>query len=260
MGIGPLYNSFSAFFVPSFGFPPTMSQLWQARFFTTVNHLRDLPKTTVPEIAFAGRSNAGKSTAINILCNQKRLAFASKTPGRTQHINYFSVGGAHVGQHRNDEARPDEIRAMVVDLPGYGYAEVSGGAKHHWQALLGDYVRHRPQLAGLVMIVDSRRPFTDLDIQMIEWFAPTGKPIHCILSKADKLNRNDATNALRQARTFLASYVDDNGEPFPFTAQLFSALKRIGLDEANERILQMAGLDKDPVDTDAEVPADDNGE
>ena len=95
-----------------------MSQLWQARFFTTVNHLRDLPNTQVPEVAFAGRSNAGKSTAINILCNQKKLAFASKTPGRTQHINYFSIGGAHVGQHRKDETKVDEIRGLLVDLDG----------------------------------------------------------------------------------------------------------------------------------------------
>lgn len=219
-----------------------MSLLWQARFFTTVNHLRDLPNTQVPEIAFAGRSNAGKSTAINILCNQKKLAFASKTPGRTQHINYFSIGGAHVGQHRKDETKVDEIRALLVDLPGYGYAEVSGSAKLHWQELLGDYVQRREQLAALVLIIDSRRPFTDLDIQMLEWFAPTGKPIHCILTKADKLNRNDATNALRLARSVLASYVDDDGKPFPFTAQLFSALKRIGLDEADAKILELAGL------------------
>ena len=222
-----------------------MSQLWQARFFNTINHLRDLPKTDIPEVAFAGRSNAGKSTAINVLCNQKRLAFASKTPGRTQHINYFSIGGAHVGQHRNDAARPDDIRALLVDLPGYGYAQVSGSAKHHWQALLGDYVRHREQLAALVLIVDSRRPFTELDIQMIEWFAPTGKPIHCLLSKSDKLNRNDSTKALAQARTYLASYVDADGNPFPFTAQLFSSLKRVGLDEANDRILELAGLTGD---------------
>ena len=219
-----------------------MSLLWQARFFTTVNHLRDLPNTQVPEIAFAGRSNAGKSTAINILCNQKKLAFASKTPGRTQHINYFSIGGAHVGQHRKDETKIDEIRALLVDLPGYGYAEVSGSAKLHWQGLLGDYVQRREQLAALVLIIDARRPFTDLDIQMLEWFAPTGKPIHCILTKADKLNRNDAINALRLARSVLASYVDDNGEPFPFTAQLFSALKRTGLDEADAKILELARL------------------
>ncbi|CAL63244.1 Putative GTP-binding protein [Herminiimonas arsenicoxydans] len=219
-----------------------MSLLWQARFFTTVNHLRDLPNTQVPEIAFAGRSNAGKSTAINILSNQKKLCFASKTPGRTQHINYFSIGGAHVGQHRKDETKVEEIRAMLVDLPGYGYAEVSGSAKHHWQALLGDYVQRREQLAALVLIVDSRRPFTDLDIQMLEWFAPTGKPIHCILTKSDKLNRNESTNALRTANTLLASYVDEYGQPFPFTAQLFSALKRTGIDEANDKILELLGL------------------
>jgi GTP-binding protein len=227
-----------------------MSKLWQARFFTTVNQLRDLPDTTVPEIAFAGRSNAGKSTAINILCNQKGLAFASKTPGRTQHINYFSVGGAHVAQHRKDEAIVDEIECMMVDLPGYGYAEVSGSAKLHWQRLLGDYVQRREQLAALILIMDSRRPFTDLDIQMLEWFAPTGKPIHCILTKADKLNRNDSTNVLRQTRAKLASYVDEDGVGFPFTAQLFSALKRIGIDEANDKILELAGVTDDGVTND----------
>lgn len=241
-----LYNSFSAFSLTlqHFLLIP-MSLLWQARFFTTVNHLRDLPNTQVPEIAFAGRSNAGKSTAINILCNQKKLAFASKTPGRTQHINYFSIGGAHVGQHRKDETKVDEIRALLVDLPGYGYAEVSGSAKLHWQQLLGDYVQRREQLAALVLIIDSRRPFTDLDIQMLEWFAPTGKPIHCILTKADKLNRNDATNALRTARSVLESYKDENGQPFPFTAQLFSALKRTGLEEADQRIRELLGLTGD---------------
>lgn len=223
-----------------------MSLLWQARFFTTVNHLRDLPNTQVPELAFAGRSNAGKSSAINILCNQKKLAFASKTPGRTQHINYFSIGGAHVGQHRKDPTRVEEIRALLVDLPGYGYAEVPGEAKQHWNELLGTYIQTRKQLAGLVLIMDSRRPFTDLDVQMLEWFAPTGKPVHCLLTKADKLNRNESTNALRLARTVLSSYVDEQGNPFPFTVQLFSALKRTGLDEANARILSLLGLDKEP--------------
>ncbi len=223
-----------------------MSLLWQARFFTTVNHLRDLPKTQVPEIAFAGRSNAGKSTAINILCNQKRLAFASKTPGRTQHINYFSIGGAHVAQHRNDPTKVEEIRALLVDLPGYGYAEVPGEAKQHWNQLLGSYIQNRKQLAALVLIMDSRRPFTELDVQMLEWFVPTGKPVHCLLTKADKLNRNESTNALRLARTVLNSYVDEQGGPFPFSVQLFSALKRIGIDEANDRILELAGLNEEP--------------
>jgi GTP-binding protein len=222
-----------------------MSKLWQARFFTTVNQLRDLPDTQVPEIAFAGRSNAGKSTAINILTNQKGLAFASKTPGRTQHINYFSIGGAHIAQHRKDATIVEEIQALLVDLPGYGYAEVSGSAKLHWQKLLGDYVQRREQLAALVLIMDSRRPFTELDVQMLEWFAPTGKPIHCILTKSDKLNRNESTNALRSARATLASYVDEDGEGFPFTVQLFSALKRVGIDEANDKILALVGLDQD---------------
>jgi GTP-binding protein len=219
-----------------------MSKLWQARFFTTVNQLRDLPRTQVPEIAFAGRSNAGKSTAINILTNQKGLAFASKTPGRTQHINFFSIGGAHVAMHRKDPTNVDEIQALLVDLPGYGYAEVSGDAKLHWQKLLGDYVQRREQLAALVLIMDSRRPFTELDIQMLEWFAPTGKPIHCILTKVDKLNRNESTNALRQAQQVLDSYVDEEGNGFPFTVQLFSALKRVGIDEANDKIIELLGL------------------
>jgi GTP-binding protein len=229
-----------------------MSKLWQARFFTTVNQLRDLPATQVPEIAFAGRSNAGKSTAINILTNQKGLAFASKTPGRTQHINYFSLGGAHVAQHRHDPINMDELQALLVDLPGYGYAEVSGGAKLHWQKLLGDYVQRREQLAALVLIMDSRRPFTELDTQMLEWFAPTGKPIHCILTKVDKLNRSESTNALRQAQKVLESYVDEEGNGFPFTVQLFSALKRVGIDEANDKILELLGLAEDDA---AAVPA-----
>lgn len=223
-----------------------MSILWQARFFTTVNHLRDLPDLHVPEVAFAGRSNAGKSTAINTLCNQKKLAFASKTPGRTQQINYFSIGGAHVGQHRKDPTVVEEIRALVVDLPGYGYAEVSGDAKNHWNELLGKYVKTRDQLGALILIMDARRPFTDLDRQMLEWFAPTGRPVHCILAKADKLNRNDATNALRLTKTILASYVDEQGQPFPYTAQLFSALKRTGLEEADAKILELLHLGELP--------------
>ena len=234
-----------------------MSKLWQARFFTTVNHLRDLPKLQVPEVAFAGRSNAGKSTAINILCNQKSLAFASKTPGRTQHINFFSIGGAHVAQHRKDPTKLDEIQALLVDLPGYGYAEVSGGAKWHWQELLGDYVQQRDQLAGLILIMDARRPFTELDTQMLEWFAPTGKPIHCILSKADKLNRNESSLALRQAQSSLARYVDATGQPLAFTVQLFSALKRIGIEEANEKILQFTGLTS--LNEQKNTPQDDAG-
>jgi GTP-binding protein len=197
--------------------------LHQARFYTTVNHLRDLPPTVIPEIAFAGRSNAGKSTAINILCNQKRLAFASKTPGRTQHINYFSVG---------PEAEPV---ANLVDLPGYGYAEVPGAAKAHWEALLSAYLKTRPQLRGMILMMDSRRPLTELDQRMIEWFAPTGKPIHTLLTKCDKLTRQESVNALRNTKKALEAY-RDAGYEGELTVQLFSALKRTGLDEAHTLI------------------------
>jgi GTP-binding protein len=195
--------------------------LHQARFFTTVNHLRDLPPTPQPEVAFAGRSNAGKSTAINVLCNQKRLAFASKTPGRTQHINYFSVGPA------------DEPVAHLVDLPGYGYAEVPGAAKAHWEALLSSYLQTRPQLRGMILMMDSRRPLTELDRRMVEWFAPTGKPIHTLLTKCDKLTRQESVNALRATQKGFADY-RAAGYTGELTAQLFSALKRTGLDEAHE--------------------------
>ena len=197
--------------------------LHQARFFTTVNHLRDLPPTAQPEIAFAGRSNAGKSTAINVLCNQKRLAFASKTPGRTQHINYFSVGPAA------------EPVAHLVDLPGYGYAEVPGAAKAHWEALLSSYLQSRAQLRGMILMMDSRRPLTDLDRRMIEWFAPTGKPIHTLLTKCDKLTRQESINALRSTQKGLKEY-KDAGYEGELTAQLFSALKRTGLEDAHELI------------------------
>ncbi|WDD96082.1 ribosome biogenesis GTP-binding protein YihA/YsxC [Burkholderia sp. FERM BP-3421] len=197
--------------------------LHQARFYTTVNHLRDLPPTVQPEIAFAGRSNAGKSTAINILCNQKRLAFASKTPGRTQHINYFSVGPAA------------EPVANLVDLPGYGYAEVPGAAKAHWEALLSSYLQSRPQLRGMILMMDSRRPLTELDRRMIEWFAPTGKPIHTLLTKCDKLTRQESINALRSTQKELDAY-RAAGYEGTLTVQLFSALKRVGLDDAHALI------------------------
>jgi GTP-binding protein len=195
--------------------------LHQARFFTTVNHLRDLPATARPEVAFAGRSNAGKSTAINLLCNQKRLAFASKTPGRTQHINYFAVGNA------------DDPAGYLVDLPGYGYAEVPEAAKAHWEQLLSLYLQTRAQLAGLVLMMDARRPLTELDRRMIEWFAPTGKPVHALLTKCDKLTRQESVLALRTANKAFDEY-RKQGYEGKLSAQLFSALKRVGLEEAHE--------------------------
>ena len=124
--------------------------------------------------------------------------------------------------------------------------EVSGAAKQHWNILLGNYVQKRDQLVALVLIMDSRRPFTDLDVQMLEWFADSGRPVLCLLTKADKLNRSEATAALRKAEAFLEQYHDDEGPLFPYHVQLFSSLKRTGVEEADEVIRQLLGLDQDP--------------
>lgn len=215
------------------------SKLWQARFFTSANQPKDFPNISVPEVAFVGRSNAGKSSAINVLCNQKKLAFASKTPGRTQHINFYSIGGAHVAQHRKDPTDQNKIEFFLTDLPGYGFAQVSGSAKTHWRDFLSRYLIERQQLAGLILVMDARRPFEELDIDLIEWFIATGKPIHCLLTKADKLNKQASINVLKQAQTILSRYITENGKPFPFSAQLFSATNRIGIDEADKKIFSL---------------------
>lgn len=180
-----------------------------AVFYTTVNHLRDLPVESHAEVAFAGRSNAGKSSAINTLANRTRLAFVSKTPGRTQHINYFSLGG----------------QRYLVDLPGYGYAKVPGAIKDHWRDLLSDYLTQRPQLRGLILIMDSRHPLTELDRNMLQWFLPTGKPVHCLLTKSDKLNRSESIAVLRLVKQELEKLSPS------YSAQLFSSSKKLGMAE-----------------------------
>jgi GTP-binding protein len=169
-----------------------------------------LPAATGPEIAFAGRSNAGKSSAINTLVGHTRLAFVSKTPGRTQLINVFRLRGG----------------AALVDLPGYGYADVPDQVRRQWPVLLETYLSRRQALVGLVMIMDARRPLTELDRQMLNWFGPTGKPIHCLLTKADKLSRQEQTRTLRAVRDEVA------GAGSPITVQLFSSLKKTGSEEA----------------------------
>jgi GTP-binding protein len=196
----------------------------QAQFFTTVNHLYSLPLHGGREVAFAGRSNAGKSSAINTLANHVRLAYTSKTPGRTQHLNYFSLGADR----------------FLVDLPGYGYAKVPPDVRAHWEGLLSEYLQTREALCGLVVIMDSRHPLTDLDQQMLDWFAPTGKPVHILLTKADKLSRQQATQTLREVKAHL-------DEHFPgCTVQLFSSLKKIGVDEAEAVIASWfaSGIDE----------------
>ncbi|MCB6183432.1 ribosome biogenesis GTP-binding protein YihA/YsxC [Leeia sp. TBRC 13508] len=190
-----------------------MPSLQQLKFFITVNHLSDLPQT-LAEVAFAGRSNAGKSSAINTLAKHTRLAFTSKTPGRTQHINFFQItDGVH-----------------VVDLPGYGYAQVPNAVRKHWEGLLGDYLRLREQLKGLVVIMDSRHPLKDLDWQMLEWFAPTKKPIHILLTKADKLTRQECAKQLSLVKKAVADWPQ-------VSVQLFSSLKKSGVEEAEATVL-----------------------
>ena len=200
-----------------------MSLFQQAVFLTTVAHLRDLPRDAVREVAFAGRSNAGKSSAINTLAGRVRLAYVSKTPGRTQHLNYFALA----------EGR------YFVDLPGYGYAKAPEGIRSQWEGLVGPYLGKREQLVGLVVIMDIRRPLTDLDLRLIDWFRPTGRPIHILLSKADKLSRQEQTTVLRAVKAELASW----GDAALYSVQLFSSLKRTGVDEAEALLGNWLGIE-----------------
>lgn len=194
-----------------------MNLFQNAKFFTTVNHLKDLPNT-VAEIAFVGRSNAGKSSAINTLCNHIRLAYVSKTPGRTQHINFFELSNGH----------------FMVDLPGYGYAQVPEAIRTHWVQLLGNYLQTRQQLIGLILIMDARHPLKPLDIQMLEFFAPTGRPIHILLSKADKLSKNEQIKTLSSVKKSLKPFIETQ----KISVQLFSSLKKQGIESVNEQVSQ----------------------
>jgi GTP-binding protein len=193
----------------------------KAVFQTTVAKLSDLPADSLCEVAFAGRSNAGKSSAINTLANHTRLAFVSKTPGRTQHLNYFTLAAGK----------------YFVDLPGYGFAKAPEEIRTQWEGLLAPYLRYRGPLVGLVLIMDSRHPLTELDLQMLDWFAQTGKPIHILLSKADKLTRQEQALAMREVQQVLAK-ISDN-----CTLQLFSSLKRTGVGEAEAVLGKWLGME-----------------
>jgi GTP-binding protein len=193
---------------------PALQLLARARFLTSVAELVQLPPDTGFEVAFAGRSNAGKSSALNALVRRKDLAFASKTPGRTQLINYFSL---------DDERR-------LVDLPGYGYAAAPGRVRTGWQNLVGGYLGQRASLAGLVLLMDVRHPLTPLDRQLLEWFAPRCLPVHVLLTKADKLTRAEAKRTLATVEATLAQ------TPPSATVQLFSSLAKTGIVEAARKI------------------------
>ncbi|MEE8288021.1 MAG: ribosome biogenesis GTP-binding protein YihA/YsxC [Nitrosomonadaceae bacterium] len=199
-----------------------MSVFQHTTFYTTINHLQDLPPPNGVEIAFAGRSNAGKSSAINTLANRSRLAFVSKTPGRTQHINFFKLGDRH----------------FLVDLPGYGYAKVPSEIRQHWENLLSTYLQTRKSLHGMVLIMDVRHPLTPLDRRMLDWFTPTGKPVHVLLTKADKLTWQQARKILQNVLEFLR-------ETYPqCSAQLFSSTSKKGVKEAYAVLGDWLGLDR----------------
>jgi len=203
--------------------PEKLALAWThtARFLTTASQLDQLPQTELPEIAFVGRSNAGKSTAINMLTQQKRLAFASKTPGRTQHINLFELG---------PKLAPD---ALFADLPGYGYAAVARGAKLRWQQVMAHYLEVRRSLAGVVLMVDSRLGFTDLDKQLLEFVSPRvgngSVKLLVLLTKADKLNRRESNEALAAAQAALGDMTTDEAD---VGVTLFSALNKTGVGDA----------------------------
>jgi len=182
-----------------------------ASFVISAARLNQLPQNCGPEVAFAGRSNAGKSSAINRLCEQKSLARTSKTPGRTQLINLFQLDG----------------QRHLVDLPGYGYAKVAEEIKRRWQQTMEAYLSERQSLRGLILLMDVRHPLKKVDQQLLDWCWQVGMPVHVLLTKADKLKRGAAQNALMQVQRELTIHAPDD----LCSVQLFSALKGTGLTE-----------------------------
>ena len=205
-----------------------------AQFEISIAKPSGLPPPSGPEIAFAGRSNAGKSSAINTLAGHVRLAFVSKTPGRTQLLNFFRLNSG----------------ALLVDLPGYGYAAVPEKVRREWAGLIETYLKKRESLIGLVLIMDSRHPLTPLDRQMIDWFAVSRRPIHVLLTKSDKLSRGAAAAVLQEVRRALAPLGPQ------VTVQLFSSLKKSGVEEAEKVIGGWLLGDLQPVPDDSGGEAD----
>jgi GTP-binding protein len=189
-----------------------------AQFLTTAADWRQLPAGGAPEVAFAGRSNSGKSSAINVLAQRKRLAYVSRTPGRTQHINFFRLPSG----------------ALLADLPGYGYAAVPGSVQRHWRGFLARYLAERRRLVGLVLVVDARHPLASLDRQLLDGYLPSGRPVHVLLTKSDKLSTSDRRHALEEIRSTLAHDYALHGHCI--SVQLFSAVDRIGIEQAENAI------------------------
>ncbi len=201
----------------------------QAQYTTSANKASQLPVDIGKEVAFAGRSNVGKSSAINTLTHRRGLARTSKTPGRTQLINFFEIDE----QHR------------LVDLPGYGFAKVPDRVKQHWQQLISSYLNDRQALKGLIVIMDSRRPFTPFDVQMLDWCEHAKMPAHVLLTKTDKLSKNEAQATLSQAKKTLKQQARE----IPVSIQLFSSLKKTGIEEIYSKLnewLEISGRKEIP--------------
>jgi len=207
------------------GTQPTSSvhPLRQAEFLTTAAEWAQLPQGGAPEIAIAGRSNAGKSSAINALTQRTRLAYVSKTPGRTQHINLFRLRSG----------------ALLADLPGYGYAEVPAAMRRHWQHFIAKYLAERAPLIGLLLVMDARHPLTELDRQMFGWFLPTGRPMHVLLTKCDKLGTEAQRRTLNTVRAALDETYGVHSARIG--VQLFSATRHIGIVEAEAALASWLG-------------------
>ncbi|OUD12513.1 ribosome biogenesis GTP-binding protein YihA/YsxC [Thioflexithrix psekupsensis] len=186
----------------------------KAEFICSAHTLKQLPDDIGVEVAFAGRSNAGKSSAINAIVDQSRLARTSKTPGRTQQIVFFKIAE----------------RQYLVDLPGYGYAKVPLDIKKHWQNTLQRYLNNRQSLKGLMLMMDIRHPLMEFDRQMLIWSQQCAMPVHILLTKSDKLSHNQASATLHKVRAYLNTLSPH------LSVQLFSALKRMGIDEARAQL------------------------
>lgn len=188
-----------------------MSQYPEAQFIKSANAVSQFVTDDGAEVAVAGRSNAGKSSAINIIVNRRQFARTSKTPGRTQLINFFNL----------------QEQQRLVDLPGYGFAKVSDKMRHHWRFLIADYFESRHSLRGLFLIVDIRRRVKEFDSQMLSFAEQVGLPTHVLLTKSDKLKRGQAAKALLEVRRDLSEVA---------SVQQFSALTRLGEDEARTKL------------------------
>ena len=190
-----------------------------AEFIMSNSNVTKAPKDRIPEYAFIGRSNVGKSSLINMLMNRKDLAKTSGKPGKTQLINHFKI---------NDNW-------FLVDLPGYGFAKVPKPMKDHWRKLLPKFLKERKSLIGLIIVVDIRRELTELDTQMLDWFAPQKKPIHILLTKSDKISKDKSLRTLKKIQQELNTRWGEVHKT-QCSAQLFSSLKKQGIDEASQKI------------------------